>query len=116
MVRQRRLDRSAVPARGGGGVPGPVPAALVLIAAGLGVALPAPGRWLDASGAILITLAVLVFCTGSSVTFADIGGMRAAAGRMALVLAATTVLRRCWPAGWSAGRPRHRLGHMTPAS
>ena len=64
---------------------------LVLIIAGLGVALPEPGRRLDAGGAILITLAVLVFCTGSSVTFADIGGMRAAAGRMALVLAASTV-------------------------
>ena len=64
---------------------------LVLIVAGLGVALPAPGRRLDANGAILITLAVLVFCTGSSVTFADIRGMRAA-GRMALVLAASTVI------------------------
>ncbi|HEY1320225.1 MAG TPA: hypothetical protein VGF32_08250, partial [Streptosporangiaceae bacterium] len=65
---------------------------LVLIVAALGVALPAPGRRLDANGAILITLAVLVFCTGSSVTFADVRGMRAAAGRMALVLAATTVI------------------------
>jgi predicted Na+-dependent transporter len=64
---------------------------LVLAAAGLGAAFPAPGRLLDANGAILITLAVLVFCTGSSVTFADIGGMRAAAGRMALVLTVTTV-------------------------
>ena len=65
---------------------------LVLIAAGLGVVVPGPGRRLDGSGAILITLAVLVFCTGSSVTFADIRGMRAAAGRMALVLAASTVI------------------------
>jgi predicted Na+-dependent transporter len=65
---------------------------LVLITAGLGVALPEPGRRLDGGGAILITLAVLVFCTGSSVTFADIGGMRAAAGRMALALAASTVM------------------------
>jgi predicted Na+-dependent transporter len=64
---------------------------LVLAAAGLGAAFPAPGRLLDANGAILITLAVLVFCTGSSVTFADISGMRAAAGRMALVLTVTTV-------------------------
>src|SRR5262245_9190386 len=38
---------------------------LVLVVAGLGVAFPAPGRHLDAHGAILITLAVLVFCTGS---------------------------------------------------
>ena len=65
---------------------------LVLTVAALGIALPAPGRWLDANGAILITLAVLVFCTGSSVALADIRGMRAAAGRMALVLAATTVI------------------------
>jgi predicted Na+-dependent transporter len=65
---------------------------LVLVFAGLGVALPAPGRHLDAGGAILITLAVLVFCTGSSVTFAEFKGLRAAAGRMALVLAATTVI------------------------
>jgi predicted Na+-dependent transporter len=65
---------------------------LVLVVAGLGIALPAPGRRLDADGAILITLAVLVFCTGSSVTFADFRSLRAAAGQMALVLAATTVI------------------------
>jgi predicted Na+-dependent transporter len=65
---------------------------LVLISAALGVALPGPGRRLDTSGAILITLAVLVFCTGSSVTFADINGMRAASRRTVLVLVATTVI------------------------
>ncbi len=65
---------------------------LVLISAGLGVALPGPGRRLDANGAILITLAVLVFCTGSSVTFADIIRLRAASRRTAVVLAATTVI------------------------
>jgi predicted Na+-dependent transporter len=65
---------------------------LVLVVAGLGVALPAPGRRLDAGGAILITLAVLVFCTGSSVTFADFRGLRSASRRMALVLAATTIV------------------------
>jgi predicted Na+-dependent transporter len=65
---------------------------LVLVTAGLGVALPGPGRRLDADGAILITLAVLVFCTGSSVTFADFRGLRAASRRMVLVLAATTVI------------------------
>ena len=65
---------------------------LVLIFAGLGIALPAPGRRLDAHGAILVTLAVLVFCTGSSVTFADFRGLRSAWSRMALVLAATTVI------------------------
>jgi len=65
---------------------------LVLVVAGLGVALPAPGRRLDAGGAILITLAVLVFCTGSSVTFADFKGLRTAFRWMALVLAATTIV------------------------
>jgi predicted Na+-dependent transporter len=65
---------------------------LVLISAGLGIALPGPGRHLDANGAILITLAVLVFCTGSSVTFAEVSGIRAASRRMVLVLVATTVI------------------------
>ena len=65
---------------------------LVLVVAGLGVALPAPGRRLDAGGAILITLAVLVFCTGSSVTFADFKGLRTAFRWMALVLAVTTIV------------------------
>jgi predicted Na+-dependent transporter len=65
---------------------------LVLISAGLGVTFPGPGRRLDANGAILITLAVLVFCTGSSVTFADINSMRGASRRMVLVLAATTTI------------------------
>ncbi|HEY7015974.1 MAG TPA: hypothetical protein VH480_24620 [Streptosporangiaceae bacterium] len=65
---------------------------LVLIFAAAGVAFPAPGRDLDAHGAILITLAVLVFCTGSSVTVADVTGMRVAAGRIGLVLAVTTVV------------------------
>jgi predicted Na+-dependent transporter len=64
---------------------------LVLICAGLGVAFPAPGRRLDAGGAILVTLAVLVFCTGASGTLADFQGMRGAARRMVLVLAATTL-------------------------
>ena len=64
---------------------------LVLISAGLGIAVPGPGRRLDANGAILITLAVLVFCTGTSVTFADISGVRAASRRIVLVLAATTI-------------------------
>ncbi len=40
----------------------------------------------------MITLAVLVFCTGSSVTFADINSMRGASRRMVLVLAATTAI------------------------
>jgi predicted Na+-dependent transporter len=64
---------------------------LVLICAGLGIAVPGPGRRLDANGAILVTLAVLVLCTGTSVTFADISGLRTASRRMVLVLAVTTI-------------------------
>jgi predicted Na+-dependent transporter len=64
---------------------------LVLIVAGVGIALPAPGRVLADHGAILATLAVLVFCTGSSITFADFSNMRHALRRVWLVLAATTV-------------------------
>ena len=104
---------------------------LVLVTAGLGVALPGPGRRLDAHGAILISLAVLVFCTGSSVTFGEVIGMRAATRRIVLVLAVTTVclpllawlasrlvsepalrggvLARCCPGGGGVGRA-HRDG------
>jgi predicted Na+-dependent transporter len=64
---------------------------LVLIAAALGVAFPGPGRSLDAHQAILVTLAVLVSCTGSSITFAEIAAARAAARRLLCVLAITTV-------------------------
>jgi predicted Na+-dependent transporter len=64
---------------------------LVLISAVLGVSLPGPGRRADAADAILITLAVLVFCTGASMTFRELGAIRAAARRLAVVLAVTTV-------------------------
>ena len=63
---------------------------LVLISAALGVAFPGPGRFLDAHEAILITLAVLVFCTGSSMTFAELAAVRAALRRLLCVLAVTT--------------------------
>jgi len=65
---------------------------LVLISAGIGVVLPSPGRILANHGAILATLAVLVFCTGSSITFADFGNIRHALRRTLLVLATTTVV------------------------
>jgi predicted Na+-dependent transporter len=64
---------------------------LVLFSATLGIAFPGPGRRLDGANAILITLAVLVFCTGASMTFSDIAALRAASRRMVLVLAVTTV-------------------------
>ena len=44
--------------------------------AAAGVALPGPGRQADAHDGILITLAVLVFCTGSSMTFGEIAAVR----------------------------------------
>jgi predicted Na+-dependent transporter len=64
---------------------------LVLASAALGIALPVPGRHLDAGNAILATLAVLVFCTGASMTFSDIAAIRAASRRMVIVLTVTTV-------------------------
>jgi predicted Na+-dependent transporter len=86
---------------------------LVLAAAGLGVVLPAPGRRLDAHGAILLTLAVLVFCTGSSVTLPDFfTGVRAASRRMVLALAATTVIlpMLAWLASRLVAEPALRGG------
>jgi predicted Na+-dependent transporter len=64
---------------------------LVVVSAALGVALPGPGRHADAGGAILATLAVLVFCTGASLTFTEVAAIRAASRRLVLVLAVTTV-------------------------
>jgi predicted Na+-dependent transporter len=64
---------------------------LVVLVAAAGIAWPAPGRHLDARNAILITLAILVFCTGASMTFSDIGALRTASGRLVLVLAGSTV-------------------------
>src|SRR6266516_1916563 len=85
---------------------------LVLISAGLGIALPGPGRRVDATGAILITLAVLVFCTGMSVTFADISGLRTASRRIVLVLVATSVTLPvlAWLASRLVGEPMPRSG------
>lgn len=64
---------------------------LVVIVAALGVTLPGPGRHADAGGAILVTLAVLVFCTGASLTFTEVAAVRTASRRLVLVLAVTTV-------------------------
>ncbi len=64
---------------------------LVVIAAVAGIALPGPGRDADAAGAILDTLAILVFCTGASITFGEIAAVRTAARRLLLVLAISTV-------------------------
>jgi predicted Na+-dependent transporter len=62
----------------------------VLAVAALGVSLPAPGRRAEAADGILIALAVLVFCTGTSMTFAEMGAVRTAGRRLAVVLPATT--------------------------
>jgi len=63
---------------------------LVVISAAAGVAWPGPGRHGDAARAILVTLAVLVFCTGASMRFSEIAAIRAASRRLVLVLAVTT--------------------------
>ncbi len=63
---------------------------LVLAAAALGVSWPGPGRRADAGDAILITLAVLVFCTGAAMTFSEMGAIRTAGRRLAVVLPVTT--------------------------
>ena len=62
-----------------------------MISAALGVGLPGAGRRADAADAILITLAVLVFSTGASMTFSEMGAIRAAGRRLAVVLIVTTV-------------------------
>lgn len=64
---------------------------LVLIAAAVGVGFPGPGRRADAADAILFTLAVLVFSTGAAMTFRELGAVRHAARRLAIVLPVTTV-------------------------
>ena len=62
----------------------------MLVVAALGVGFPAPGRRAEAADGILIALAVLVFCTGTSMTFAEMGAVRTAGRRLAVVLLATT--------------------------
>ena len=57
----------------------------------MGVSFPGPGRRADAADAILFTLAVLVFSTGASMTFSEMGAIRASARRLAVVLPVTTV-------------------------
>ncbi len=64
---------------------------LVLISAAAGVSFPGPGRRADAADAILVTLAVLVFSTGAAMTFSEMGAIRTAARRLAVVLPVTTV-------------------------
>ena len=65
---------------------------LVLIVAVIGISWPGPGRRADAAGAILITLAVLVFSAGASMTFREMGAIRTAARRLAVVLPVSTVV------------------------
>jgi predicted Na+-dependent transporter len=75
---------------------------LVVLAAAAGIAYGGPGRRLDAANAILVALAVLVFCTGASMTLTDIAAVRTASTRLVLVLAATTVALPAF--AWLASR------------
>ena len=58
--------------------------------AAFGIGFPAPGRRAEAADGILIALAILVFCTGASMTFAEMAAVRTAGARLAVVLAAST--------------------------
>jgi predicted Na+-dependent transporter len=67
---------------------------LVLAVAAFGAGLPGPGRRADAvtgSRALLVTLAVLVFCTGASMTLGQLKTVAAAGRRLLLVLTVSTV-------------------------
>jgi predicted Na+-dependent transporter len=75
---------------------------LVVLAAAVGIAWPGPGRHLDAGNAILVTLAVLVFCTGASLTFRDLAAVKTAGGRLLIALAVSTVALPA--AAWLASR------------
>lgn len=63
----------------------------MLVTAALGIGFPAPGRRAEAADGILIALAVLVFCTGTSMTFAEMGAVRTAGRRLAVVLPVATI-------------------------
>jgi BASS family bile acid:Na+ symporter len=63
----------------------------VLVTAAIGIAWPGPGRRAEAADGILIALAILVFCTGASMTFAEMGAVRTAGRRLAVVLPVATV-------------------------
>ena len=63
----------------------------MLVTAAIGIAWPAPGRRAEAADGILIALAILVFCTGTSMTFAEMGAVRTAGRRLAVVLPAATI-------------------------
>jgi predicted Na+-dependent transporter len=75
---------------------------LVVLAAAVGIAFPGPGRRLDTANGILVALAVLVFCTGASMTFAEIAAVRTASVRLVLVLAVSTVALPAF--AWLASR------------
>ncbi len=63
---------------------------LVLVAAAIGVAAPAPGRAVTAGNGIDIALALLVFATGLSIRLADLAAVRGAWRRITLVLLVST--------------------------
>ena len=63
----------------------------MLVTAALGIGFPGPGRRAEAADGILIALAILVFCTGTSMTFAEMGAVRTAGRRLAVVLPAATI-------------------------
>jgi predicted Na+-dependent transporter len=83
---------------------------LVVISAAVGAAWPGPGRHVDAGGAILDTLAVLVFCTGASMTFSEIAAIRAASRRLVLVVSTVALPALAWLASLLVTGPVLRGG------
>jgi ACR3 family arsenite efflux pump ArsB len=85
---------------------------LVLIAAGLGVAFPAPGRYLTNAHGIPVTLGILVATTGIAITTGQARQARTAAGRLILVLITTSLAlpALAWAASHLAGPGPLRYG------
>ncbi|MCL5077348.1 MAG: hypothetical protein M1288_04455 [Actinobacteria bacterium] len=65
--------------------------ALLIADGALGVSVPSPGREFDKSGAISVTLALLVFTTGMSLNFSDFGSLRNRWRRIVTILALSTL-------------------------
>jgi predicted Na+-dependent transporter len=65
---------------------------LVVLAAALAQAVPAPGRWLDGRHAIDVVLAVLVFATAIGIPAGSVRALRANRARIIAVLVASAAL------------------------
>jgi hypothetical protein len=80
---------------------------LVVVSAALGAAFPGSSVVSMAGARSWPPLAVLVFCTGASLTFTEIAAIRTASRRLVLVLAVTTIAlpALAWLASQLVNRP-----------